>query len=51
MQRGGPADQVQVVGFVHRQGFVDVAVRVDVCSHWAVQRQAEESERSGETSQ
>lgn len=50
MQCGGPADQVQVVGFVHRQGFMDVTVRVDVRSHGAVERQAEEREPVSETS-
>lgn len=44
MQRGWPADQVQVVGFVHRQSFMDVTVRVDIRSHGAVQRQAKERE-------
>lgn len=40
MQCGGPADQVQVVGFVDSQRFMNVTVRVDVCRHGAVQRQA-----------
>ena len=40
VQSGWPADQVEVVGFVDSQSFVDVAMRVDVRSHGAVQRQA-----------
>lgn len=40
VQRGWPADQVKVVGFVDSQSFVDVTVGVDVCRHGAVQRQA-----------
>lgn len=40
VQRGWPADQVEVVGFVDSQSFMDVTVRVDVRSHGAVQRQA-----------
>lgn len=40
MQCGWPADQVEVVGFVDSQSFVDVTVRVDVRSHGAVQGQA-----------
>lgn len=36
VQCGWPADQVEVVGFVDSQGFVNVTVRVDVCSHGAV---------------
>lgn len=47
MQCGWPADQVEVVGFVHGQGFVDITVRVDVRSHGAVQRQAAEREAGG----
>lgn len=42
MQCRWPADQVEVVGFVDSQGFMDVAMRVDVCSHGAIQRQAED---------
>lgn len=45
VQRGGPADQVQVVGFVDSQGFMNVAVGVDVCSHGAIQGQAGGGER------
>lgn len=40
VQGGWPANQVEVVGFVHGKGFMDVTVGVDVCSHGAVQRQA-----------
>lgn len=40
MQCGWPADQVEVVSFVDSQGFMDVTVRVYVCSHGAVQGQA-----------
>lgn len=43
VQRGWPAHQVEVVGFVDGQRFMDVTVRVDVCSHGAVQRQAAEN--------
>lgn len=39
---GWPADHVEVVGFVDSQSFVDVTVRVDVCSHGTVERQAAE---------
>ena len=45
MHGGGPAHQVQVAGVVHRQGFVDVAVGVDVGGHGAVQGQTAEAER------
>ena len=47
VQRGWPADQVEVVGFVDSQSFMDVAVRVDVRSHGAVQRQAAGREEAG----
>lgn len=49
VQRGWPADQVEVVGFVDSQSFMDVTVRVDVCSHGAVQRQAAGREEAGGT--
>ncbi len=47
MQCGWPADQVEVVSFVDSQSFMDVAVRVDVCGHGAVQRQAAGREEAG----
>lgn len=40
MQRGWPADQVKVIGFVDGQGFMDVTMRVDIRSHRTVERQA-----------
>lgn len=48
VQRGWPAHQVEVVGFVDGQRFMDVTVRVDVCSHGAVQRQAEDLSLRGD---
>lgn len=48
MQCGWPADQVEVVGFEDSQGFMDVTVRVDVCSHGSIQRQAEDFIFSGD---
>lgn len=49
VQCGWPADQVEVVCFVDSQSFMDVTVRVDVCSHGAVQRQAAGREEAGGT--
>lgn len=49
MQRGGPADQVKVVGLVDGQSFMDVTMRVDICSHRTVERQAGEEGQTGET--
>lgn len=40
MQCGRPANQIEVVGFVDSQGFMDVTMWVDVCSHGTIQRQA-----------
>lgn len=42
MQSGRPANQVEVVGFVDSQCFVNIAMRVDICSHGPIQRQAAE---------
>lgn len=42
MQRGWPADQVKVIGFVDSQSFMDVTMRVDICSHRTVEGQARE---------
>lgn len=47
MQRGWPAVQVKVVGFVDGQSFMDVAMRVDIHSHWTVQGQAGEEGQTG----
>lgn len=47
VQCGWPANQVEVVGFVDSQGFMDIAVRVDISRHGAVQRQAAEKEEAG----
>lgn len=41
MQRGRSAGQVEIVGLVDGQGFMDVAVRVNVGRHGAVERQTE----------
>ncbi len=46
VQCGWPADQVEVVGFVDSQRFMDVAVRIDICSHGAVQGQAARREEA-----
>lgn len=43
------AHQVQVVGLVDGQSLVNVAVRVDVRRHWAVQRQAAATDTQLET--
>lgn len=48
MQCGWPADQVEVVGFVDSEGFMDITVRVDICSHGAVKRQTAEGEKAGD---
>lgn len=42
MQRGRSAGQVEIVGLVDGQGFMDVAVRVNVGRHGAVERQTED---------
>lgn len=42
MQRGWPAVQVEVAGFVDGQSFMDVAMRVDIYSHRTVEGQAED---------
>lgn len=47
MQCGWPADQVEVVGFVDSQSFMDVTVGVDVRSHGTIQRQAAGREEAG----
>lgn len=48
MHRGWPADQVKVIGFVDSQSFMDVTMRVDICSHRTIERQAgEERQRDG----
>lgn len=46
VQCGWPANQVEVVGFVDSQGFMDITVRIDICSHGAVQRQAAEKQET-----
>lgn len=43
MQSGWPADHVKVIGFVDSQSFMDVTMRVDICSHRTVERQAGEA--------
>lgn len=47
MQRGRSAGQVEIVGLVDGQGFMDVAVRVNVGRHGAVERQTEGGKGGG----
>lgn len=48
MECGWSADQVEVVGFVDSQRFMDVAMRVDVRSHGPIQREAAGRHEAGE---
>lgn len=47
VERGWPADQVEIVSFVDSQGLMDVTVRIDIRSHRPIQRQAAEKQEAG----